>query len=302
VAGIWGSFLRFIENGFRNWLAACREPALTQKVSLRLKPYWSFTITTHHFFSPYVLFVSSCAIWQSGIIFFFLTPTVNDLLYPREKLAVGARTRSRALRLRPCALPSNHPCLSLSSQAWRIFVPMRFCKFWSVSRLRHDSRILYPDGPCAVPTNDNSCWGSADYTRHKVSTLHGNLSHELVVDCFCHELSLCAASRMWVRHRSVLIIPPEGGLQSRWESWKRLCFIHVTVQIVSGLPYKIIIESWNTHASSSSQEVLLRHAAPRGSRQEWERSHSVPLTLPASYSLFLANNQCDPQTSSQFCK
>jgi len=38
-AGIWGSFLRFIETGFRNWLAACREPALTQKVSLRLKPY-----------------------------------------------------------------------------------------------------------------------------------------------------------------------------------------------------------------------------------------------------------------------
>ena len=69
-----------------------------------------------------------------------------------------------------------------------------------------------------APVSDNSCWGSADYTRHKVSTLHGNLSHELVVDCFCHELSLCAASRMWVRHRSVLIIPPEGGLQSRWES------------------------------------------------------------------------------------
>ena len=49
LAGIWGSFLRFIETGFRNWLAACRKPALTQKVSLRLKPYWSFTITTHHF-------------------------------------------------------------------------------------------------------------------------------------------------------------------------------------------------------------------------------------------------------------
>jgi len=38
LAGIWGSFLRFIETGFRNWLAACREPALTQKVSLQLKP------------------------------------------------------------------------------------------------------------------------------------------------------------------------------------------------------------------------------------------------------------------------
>ena len=52
LAGIWGSFLRFIETGFRNWLAACCEPALTQKGFLRLKPYWSFTITTHHFFSP----------------------------------------------------------------------------------------------------------------------------------------------------------------------------------------------------------------------------------------------------------
>jgi len=39
LAGIWGSFLRFIETEFRNWLAACREPALTQKFSLRLKPY-----------------------------------------------------------------------------------------------------------------------------------------------------------------------------------------------------------------------------------------------------------------------
>jgi len=39
LAGIWGSFLRFIETGFINWLAACHEPALTQKVSLRLNPY-----------------------------------------------------------------------------------------------------------------------------------------------------------------------------------------------------------------------------------------------------------------------
>ena len=23
----------------------------------------------------------------------------------------------------------------------------------------HDSRILYPDGAAAAPTNDNSCWG-----------------------------------------------------------------------------------------------------------------------------------------------
>jgi len=38
LAGIWGSFLRFIETGFRNWLAACREPALTQKVPAASQP------------------------------------------------------------------------------------------------------------------------------------------------------------------------------------------------------------------------------------------------------------------------
>jgi len=55
----------------------------------------------------------------------------------------------------------------------------------------------------------------------------------------------------------------------------------------SGLPYKIVIESWITHASSSSQEALLWKTAAWGSRVERERSQSVPLTLPASYSRFL---------------
>jgi len=55
----------------------------------------------------------------------------------------------------------------------------------------------------------------------------------------------------------LIMIPPEGGLESRPDSRKRLCFIHVTVKIVLGLPYKTIIKSWNTHASSSSQEALL---------------------------------------------
>ena len=59
------------------------------------------------------------------------------------------------------------------------------------------------------------------------------------------------------------------------------------LKIVSGLPYKIVIESWNTHASSSSQEALLWKAVAWGSREKRERSHSVPLTLPASCSLFL---------------
>jgi len=43
-------------------------------------------------------------------------------------------------------------------------------------------------------------------------------------------LSLCTASRMWVRHRSVVIISPRVVWNSRRDSRKRLCFIHVTVE------------------------------------------------------------------------
>ena len=59
------------------------------------------------------------------------------------------------------------------------------------------------------------------------------------------------------------------------------------LKIVSGLPYKIVIESWNAHASSSSQEALLWKTAARGSKEKRERSQSVPVTFPASYSSFL---------------
>ena len=58
------------------------------------------------------------------------------------------------------------------------------------------------------------------------------------------------------------------------------------LKIVSGLPYTIVIESWNTHASSSSQEALLWKAAARGLKEKRERSQRVPLALPLSYSLF----------------
>jgi len=59
-----------------------------------------------------------------------------------------------------------------------------------------------------------------------------------------------------------------------------------------GLPFMIVIESRITHASSSSQEELLRKTAVRGSREERQRSQSVPLTLPASYSFFLLLDEC----------
>jgi len=59
---------------------------------------------------------------------------------------------------------------------------------------------------------------------------------ECVESCYGQRLllTLCAASRMWVTHRSVVIVPPEGGLDSWWDSRQRLCFIHVTVSIVLG--------------------------------------------------------------------
>ena len=64
--------------------------------------------------------------------------------------------------------------------------------------------------------------------------------------------SLCATSRMQVRPWSVVIVPPEGGLESRWDSrtpeCSSLCFIHVVIKIVSGATP---IESWNTQISPS---------------------------------------------------
>ena len=95
--------------------------------------------------------------------FLLLEANCQRLAVSHRKIGCGSTRKITrvTVRLRPCTLPSNHPCLSLLSQAWRIFVPMRFCMFSSVSRLGHNSRILYPDGACAVPTNDNSCWGSA---------------------------------------------------------------------------------------------------------------------------------------------
>ena len=60
---------------------------------------------------------------------------------------------------------------------------------------------------------------------------------------FGQKLSLCAASRMWVRHRSVVIVPPEGGLEFRWDSEMCWCFIHVTIKLVSGTTQRSVIES-----------------------------------------------------------
>ena len=71
-------------------------------------------------------------------------------------------------------------------------------------------------------------------------------------------LSLCAASRMWVRHRLVVIVPPEGGLEFRWDSAMYWCFIHVTIKLVSGTTQRSVIESRVTHVSSAPRETVLR--------------------------------------------
>jgi len=48
-------------------------------------------------------------------------------------------------------------------------------------------------------------------------------------------LSLCAASRMWARHRSVVIVPPEGVLESRWDAVICWCFLHFTSREINSL-------------------------------------------------------------------
>jgi len=88
----------------------------------------------------------------------------------------------------------------------------------------------------------------------------------------------------------VVIVPPEGGLEFSAGLTKKIVFLFMSRLTNSlGIPFNIVIESRITHASSSSQEALLRtrKTAARGSREERERSQSVPLTLPSSYSLFL---------------
>jgi len=44
-------------------------------------------------------------------------------------------------------------------------------------------------------------------------------------------LSLFAAARMWVRHRSVVIVQPEGALESRCDSQNRSCYISLYMYI-----------------------------------------------------------------------
>jgi len=60
---------------------------------------------------------------------------------------------------------------------------------------------------------------------------------------FCAELSLCAASRMWVMHQSVVIVSLEGDCEFRWDSEMCWCFIHVTIKLFSGTTQRSVMES-----------------------------------------------------------
>jgi len=63
---------------------------------------------------------------------------------------------------------------------------------------------------------------------------------------------------MWVRHVSVVIVPPEGDWEFRWDSEMCWCFIHVTIKLVSGTTRTSVIESCITQVSSSPRETVLR--------------------------------------------
>ena len=51
------------------------------------------------------------------------------------------------------------------------------------------------------------------------------------------------ASRMWVRHRSVVIVEQVEDSKFRWDAEMCLCFIHVTFKLVSGTTQRSVIES-----------------------------------------------------------
>ena len=105
--------------------------------------------------------------------------------------------------------------------------------------------------------------------------------------------SLCAAPRMWVRHCSVVIVSQEGGLEFSAGLMQKIVFYSCHgEQIVPGLPYNIVIESWKKQDSSSSRGTLLRKAAARRSRENQDRSKSVPLTFLSTYKDFAAPAGC----------
>ena len=63
-------------------------------------------------------------------------------------------------------------------------------------------------------------------------------------------LAVHGMSGMGARHRSVVIVPPESGLESRWDL--EMCWsLHVTLKLGSGITPKSESELCNTHVISS---------------------------------------------------
>jgi len=89
----------------------------------------------------------------------------------------------------------------------------------------------------------------------------------------------------------LLIVPPRVVWNSRRDSRKRLCFIHITVKNSLGFT----LQDCNRVKEHTRFLLLTRSTSVegccRGLKEKRERSQSVPLTLSASYSLFLRTGQ-----------
>jgi len=75
----------------------------------------------------------------------------------------------------------------------------------------------------------------------------------------------------------VVIVSPEGDLEFRcqWGSEMCCCFIHVTINLVSGTTQRSVIESAITHVSSSPRETVTRELSPCGLRLKEDDAKNV---------------------------
>jgi len=84
---------------------------------------------------------------------------------------------------------------------------------------------------------------------------------------------------MWVEHRSVVIVPPEGGLEFRWDSEMCWCFIHITIELVLGTTRRSVIESCITRFLLPTRNSSTWDLFPRGFGSKEEDATSVSLGL-----------------------
>jgi len=104
-----------------------------------------------------------------------------------------------------------------------------------------DARITFVSGCCCV-----NCTRKKDSERNALKSPNMHSLRYFPDDPYYSRLLLllCAASRMWVRHRSGVIVLPEGGLVFSAGLTKKIVFYSLSrFTNSSGLPYKIVIES-----------------------------------------------------------